>query len=230
MRQLLFFDLDDTLLDHHGSQAAAQRETWESHPAVFDGVDYATWFPRYYKTNVALWDAYGRGEVTPQELRQRRFAEPLAESGLDPSHADALSGFYMASYARHWRLTEGAEEILEEAARHGTVGVLTNGFSEVQRAKLKRFDRQIGRFIEHLVLSEEVGAMKPSRVIFDAAWKRAGNSEPMRRVYVGDSFAHDVLGSKAAGWLPVLFNPLSRPLPAPVLYVTRLTDLKPLLS
>jgi HAD superfamily hydrolase (TIGR01549 family) len=191
-------------------------------------VPFADWLARYRTANTALWDALSRGEICRPDLLRRRFAEPLRALELDEERCDALSTFYLAAYARHWRLVAGAVEILEEAARHGTVGILSNGIAELQRAKLRVLG--LDRLVSHVILSEDVGAMKPSREIFDAAHRAAGGGCPARKVYIGDSFAHDVVGAKNAGWLPVLYNPESRPLPAPVLYVTRLSDLAPLLQ
>jgi putative hydrolase of the HAD superfamily len=71
--------------------------------------------------------------------------------------------------------------------------------------------------------------MKPAREIFDAAWQAAGGGE-RRRVYVGDSFATDVVGAKAAGWFPIWFDRHGRGAPRPVVYVRRLVDLMPLLA
>ena len=228
MRQLLFFDLDDTLIDHRGAEHGAHRETFETHANLFGSVPFAEWLARYRESNTALWDALGRREIGREDLLRRRFSEPLRALELDEARCDELSGFYLEAYARHWRLVEGAEAILEEAARHGTVGILSNGLSHLQRAKVKKF--ALERFVEHVVLSEDVGAMKPAREIFDAAWRAAASGAPVRKVYVGDSFQHDVLGAKRAGWLPILYNPEARPLPMPVLFVTRLADLAPLLQ
>ncbi len=134
---------------------------------------------------------------------------------------------YPSFYERSWKLMEGAEEILEHAGRHGTVGILSNGQREQQLAKVKALGLE--RWVRHVVLSEEVGVMKPDRAIFDAAWQAAGGGR-RRRVYVGDSFETDVLGAKNAGWFPVLFDRHGRGAPAPVLYVRTLADLKPILS
>ena len=228
MKQLLFFDLDDTLVDHRAAEESAHRETFDVHPELFGRVAFADWLSSYRTANAALWDSLGRREIVPVDLLRRRFAEPLRALELDESCCDDLSSFYLAAYARHWSLVEGAEAILEEAARHGTVGILSNGIAALQRAKVKRF--ALERFVSHVVLSEDVGAMKPSREIFDAAWRAGADGAPVRKVYVGDSYAHDFLGAKNAGWLPVLYNPEARPLPAPVLFVTRLADLAPLLQ
>jgi len=226
--QLLFFDLDDTLLDHRHAEAAAQRETFDEHAGLFTRIAFDDWLSRYRTANTALWEAFGRREIAREELLRGRFAQPLRALELDADRCDDLSCFYLAAYARHWRLVDGAEEILEEASRHGVVGILSNGLTELQRAKVKRF--ALERWVSHLILSEEVGAMKPSREIFDAAWRAAADGKPVRKLYVGDSYTTDVLGAKNAGWLPVLYNPEARPMPAPVLFVTRLGDLAPLLQ
>ena len=226
LKQLLFFDLDDTLVDHHAAEEAAHRATHAELPGVFGAVPFSEWLARYRRNNLALWALYGRGEIDRHELSRRRFAEPLDELELDPAHGEQVGAAYLASYARHWQLVEGAEEILEFAARHGEVGILSNGLREQQWAKIRTF--RLDRWVSHVVLSEEVGAMKPSREIFDAA-ARAAEGANVRKVYVGDSWETDVLGAKAAGWFPIWFDRHGRGAPAPVVFVTRLLDLKPLL-
>ena len=225
---LLFFDLDDTLLDHRGAEKAAQADLFALRPDLFAGVGFDAWLAAYREANGALWAAFGRGEVGRTEVHHRRFLDPLAKLGLPPGEAGALGDLYLERYAEWWRLNEGAEELLAAASRLGTVGILSNGFRELQRRKIRRFDLE--RWVKVVVLSEEVGAMKPSRKIFDAAWDAANGGKPARKLYLGDSFETDVLGAKAAGWLPVLYQPDGGAPRAPVLYVRRLVDALPLLS
>ncbi len=224
-RPLLFFDLDDTLVDHHAAEEGAHRETYASHASLFGGVAFEDWLATYRRNNLRLWSAYGKGEIDRPTLAARRFALPLADLGLDAAGGAAASAFYIGAYSRSWRLIEGAEDVLEHASRLGVVGILSNGFRQTQRAKIARFG--LDRWARHVVLSEDVGAMKPSRAIFDAAWQAAGG-DACRRVYVGDSFATDVLGAKGAGWFPILFDRHGQGAPEPVVFVTRLADLKPL--
>ncbi len=226
MKQLLFFDLDDTLVDHHAAEEAAHRATHAELPGVFSGVSFSEWLGRYRRNNLALWARYGQGKIDRHELSRRRFTEPLRELDLDPVHGEEVGATYLAFYARHWQLVPGAEEILEFAARHGVVGILSNGLYEQQWKKIRTF--RLDRWARHVVLSEEIGSMKPDRAIFDAAWKAAGGGD-VRKVYVGDSWETDVLGAKGAGWFPVWFDRHERGAPAPVVFVTKLVDLKPLL-
>lgn len=225
---LLFFDLDDTLLDHRGAERAAHEDLFETKPASFGGVGFDEWLSAYREANAALWASFGRGERTRDEVQHGRFFDPLARLGLPTGEADALGDLYLARYAERWRLNEGAEELLEAASRRGVVGILSNGFRELQRGKIRRFG--LDRWVTVVVLSEEVGAMKPARAIFDAAWSAGNGGKKARKVYLGDSFETDVVGAKAAGWFPVLYNPDGGEVPAPVLHVRRLADAVPLLT
>lgn len=231
MRSLLFFDLDDTLLDHRGAEGRAQGETFAAFGTLFGSLSLEEWLEAYRGANGLLWAAYGRGEIGRDELHRRRFADPLAAFGLDPGAAEEVGAFYLERYRRAWRLNEGAEELLAAAAEIGEVGILSNGFRELQRAKLARFGLE--RWVRHVVLSEEAGAMKPARAIFDAAVRAAcgdGGADGRRKLYLGDHWETDVLGARRAGWLPVLYNPGRASLPGPALHVSRLADAIPLLA
>ncbi len=81
--------------------------------------------------------------------------------------------------------------------------------------------------LDGVLTSAAVGRPKPGRAIFDAALALAG--VPARQaVHVGDSIAHDVLGARAAGVLPVLLRRVdAEPMEAPtgVTVIASLTDL-----
>jgi HAD superfamily hydrolase (TIGR01549 family) len=231
VRSLLFFDLDDTLLDHRGAEGCAQGETFAAFGTLFGTLSLEAWLEAYRGANGLLWAAYGRGEIGRDELHRRRFADPLTAFGLDPGAAEEVGAFYLERYRRAWRLNEGAEDLLAAAAETGEVGVLSNGFRELQRAKVARF--RLERWVRHVVLSEEVGAMKPARAIFDAAVRAAcgvPGANGRRKLYLGDHWETDVLGARCAGWLPVLYNPGRASLPGPALHVSRLADAIPLLA
>lgn len=58
---------------------------------------------------------------------------------------------------------------------------------------------------EHLLFSFEVGARKPDRRIYEAAYGKFGVT-PGECLFVGDSLKNDVLGPQAAGMSAVLIN------------------------
>ena len=82
--------------------------------------------------------------------------------------------------------------------------MLTNGFSEQQRGKLAKLP-EIADRAAFVVISEEVGVMKPDPALFDhvrqlAAAELGRDLEPADVLYVGDSYHSDVLGGTGAGW------------------------------
>ena len=81
------------------------------------------------------------------------------------------------------------------AARH-PVGVLTDGGSARQRAKLRASG--LLPFLAAVVISGEVRAQKPSRKIFDRALEVLG-AAPGSVLYVGDDPRRDIAGARAAG-------------------------------
>ncbi len=229
---LLFFDLDDTLVDHRGAEEAAQEETFERFPDVFAGLSFEEWLATYRTLNRSFWDAYGRGEIGREVLQHRRFRDPLRALERDSARAGEVGEFYLLRYREHWTLVEGAEELLAAAVGLGVVGLLSNGFKEQQHRKIRRFE--LDRWARVVILSEDVGAMKPDRRIFEAAAKAAGaeaagavNRSPC--IYVGDSYPHDVVGARNAGWLPILYNPSGSTVPEPVAEVRSLREVPALL-
>jgi putative hydrolase of the HAD superfamily len=80
---------------------------------------------------------------------------------------------------------------------------MSNGFTATQRAKLKGLGLQDS--FDFQLFSEEVGAMKPAREIFDAALTLCGY-KPDEVVYIGDAYESDIVGAKRAGWYAIHFT------------------------
>jgi FMN phosphatase YigB (HAD superfamily) len=81
-------------------------------------------------------------------------------------------------------------------------------------------------YVDALVVSEEAGISKPDPAIFAIALARlrAGAGEA---VMIGDSWAADVQGARAAGIHAIWFNPDGLPSPDPSLGVTELRVMEP---
>ena len=122
----------------------------------------------------------------------------------------------------------GAADCLRALREAGyQVGIGTNMTAEWQIAKLIRLDL-IG-LVDFMVTSEEAGAEKPDRRVFDLCAEKAGclNAEC---AFVGDSLKGDALGAQAAGMRGILFDPLDRADDLPdIPRVARLSELPKLL-
>ena len=202
--RFVYFDLDDTLLDHRHAERCALADVVGRHADAFAGVDLATIQEQYHAHNVPLWRSYSLGEIEKADLRRLRFERLLDGLGLelDPDETGAV---YMQCYHDHWTYIDGARDAFEAVANRYPVGILTNGFAEVQHAKLDRFPILRARS-RAVVISEEVGYMKPHPKLFAHATALAG-CDPASILYVGDSYHSDVAGGRASGWQVAWYRP-----------------------
>jgi putative hydrolase of the HAD superfamily len=90
----------------------------------------------------------------------------------------------------------GARETLRDlAARRVPLGILSNGWSQLQHLKAWLIN-----FPGPVLVSEEIGAWKPDARAFAIALERLG-MRAQTTVYVGDESFVDVAGAKSAGML-----------------------------
>lgn len=200
----IFFDLDNTLFDHSQAERAALREILRAEPEWFASIDAGAFVVLYDEINTKLWSMMAAGELSADELRVRRLQETFAAFGLRDLDFLELSRKYLQVYTQQLFVFPGMMKTLLYLKPRYTLGLLSNGFVEIQKQKLARM--RISELFDVVVYSEEVGAMKPAAEIFFEAMRRS-DSQPDEIVYVGDSFDSDIVGAKAVGWRAVLFNP-----------------------
>lgn len=196
--RFIYFDVDDTLLDHRAAERAALTDLHAAFADHFDGHPVAHVCDVYHTHNSTLWAQYADGAIDKPTLKQERFERLRGALGVERVPAETLSAYYMERYATHWTFPEDARRAYERLAAAYPVGLLTNGFADVQRAKMERFPLLTDR-AETVVISELVGHMKPHPAIFAHAAEAAGAASEAI-LYVGNSYRSDVRGSLDAGW------------------------------
>ena len=196
--EFVYFDLDDTLLDHQGAERKALADVRDRYRALFGTLSVNELQETYHAINAPLWRQYADGEIDKQTVQQQRF-ERLLEA-VDALHADPtlLARYYMQRYAAHWGFISGARDAFEAVAAHYPVGVLTNGFAEVQAKKLDQFP-VLREQSEAIVICEDVGVLKPDPKVFEHATEEAGVAAD-EVLYIGDSYRSDVEGAQPMGW------------------------------
>lgn len=198
--ECITFDLDDTLWDHRRAQAQALEEVADE---VVGGARVAEFIDLFHRHNGRLWREYRAGAVSADEVKQERFVRTLADVGADPARAAELVPWFLERYSRLPYLREGATEALDELASRARIGCVTDGFTAVQRVKLETTG--IAHHFDFLLTAEEVGAAKPSEILYEAVARAAG-CPPGDVVHVGDSYEKDVLGAARQGfrtvWIP----------------------------
>ena len=205
----ILFDVDDTLYDQMELFATACRETFGEQP----GLDMEELFGRSRHYSDVVFEASQRGEITMEAMYIYRLQMPFRDFGIEISADEALA--MQARYAwhqQHLSMSPVMADLLTACHAKAALGIITNGPSAHQWSKIHALqaERWIAR--EHTFVSGDLGIIKPDPQIF----VRAAASFPQEDVfwYVGDSWANDICGAKAAGWKTVWLNRRRAPLPA----------------
>jgi len=228
---VIFFDLDDTLLDDRLPTARGLDALYQHHGAAFD-------VPRHELTQIwkdlldQHFPRYLSGELTMQGQRRARLRAILGDRSDSFSDDDIDTAFsiYTDSYERGVACFPDVVPMLERLARDTRLGVITNGNREQQYKKLER--TALGKFFDTVVTPEACGAAKPDPRIFAEACRRAGVAAA-DAIYVGDNWDIDVVGSRAAGLKAIWINRDTVPhreIPADVSVIETLSDLPALVK
>lgn len=110
--------------------------------------------------------------------------------------------------------TPGVTELLARLAAERDLAILSNW---PLAATIDRYAAAHGWLpsLRAIVVSQRVGTIKPQPAIFAAARTALGEPHPGSILHVGDDWAADVLGARAAGWRTawVRSRPETTPLP-----------------
>ena len=199
---MIFFDLDDTLLDNRRAERIAAMEFHRLHEDVFP-VSPEAFATRWRMATEKHSRRYLLGELSFQGQRRERLKELFAHHHiLNDAEADTLFETYLDSYEKNWTLFSDVESCLDQFA--GTrLGIISNGQAYQQRLKLIHMGL-IDRF-STIIISEELGLSKPDPRIFLEAC-RAAKVNPSECWHVGDNFNADALGSLSAGLRGIWLN------------------------
>lgn len=200
--KFIYFDLDDTLLDHKSAERMALADI-HAHFDCFAQTSPDDLIEVYHKINSRQWKLYSEGNVDRNQLQRNRFELTLQQLCGDGSQYAEVGSQYMSYYRNHWNWVDGAQEAFNTIRDNYMVGILTNGFSETQKAKFDRFD--LYSKTDRLVISEDVGHLKPHPRIFEYATEIA-EFPPDKILYIGDSYNSDVIGGTSYGWSVAWFT------------------------
>lgn len=205
---MVWLDLDDTLIDFQANSLRALRNVYEQEKLDRFFSDAEHWIDRYHHYNSLLWKDYAAGNVSRDYLKMERFRLPLTEAGVSFAQATELSHrldpVYLTLLAQEKQLVPGALELLERIRRHGLpVGILSNGFVEVQHRKIA--SAGLTDMIDMVVLSDDIGVNKPDKRLYEHAMRVSGFSTPERHIMIGDNPDTDISGAINAGWQAIHF-------------------------
>ena len=188
----LFFDVDDTLIDFKAAEKVAL-------PIVFNEfkVDFTEEVESYYKTlNRQLWTALEQGEITREQLLERRFRETMQHFGrkVDGREMDEQ---YRSLLVNTVVLIDGAEQVISQLSKKYELYIVTNGMIKTQHERLKAAN--LTPYFKRIFVSEETNYQKPQIEFFNYVMSNVEHFNKSTSMIIGDSFSADIVGGFNAG-------------------------------
>ena len=194
--QWILFDADETLF--HFDAFKGLQLMFSRFDITFTEHD----FTHYQTVNKPLWIDYQDGKITAKQLQNIRFeswAEKLSVT------TQTLNSAFLTAMADICTLLPGAEKLITTLTNKANLGIITNGFTELQHVRLARTGLQ--DHFSSLIISEQVGVAKPDPGIFEYAFEQMGYPDRDQVLMIGDNPHSDILGGLNAGidtcWLNV---------------------------
>ncbi|WP_314989663.1 HAD family hydrolase [uncultured Gemella sp.] len=204
----LVFDVDDTLYE----QIVPFKNAFRS---LFDiDIDMEKFYllSRYYSD--VKFEASRNGEMTMDEYHIYRIQEAAKDLGVYLTDEQALS--MQRQYKKNQQILKMSDttiSILELAKKNNVkFGVITNGLSDHQWAKVNALgvEKWIPR--ENIIVSGDLGINKPDVRVFDAMQEKLQLGVESL-YYIGDSLENDIVGANNAGWKAIWINRYNKEYP-----------------
>jgi len=224
--RVVLFDIDGTLVDHDAAAAEGVRQ-WLTANGWAGAGTLARRVTDWDAIAEAHFTAYQAGLTTLQGQRRLRLRDFLPRVGIDPSvwsdgRLDGLFATYLVAYEAAWRSFPDALPCLRVLRPMVRIAVLSNGDQGQQEKKVGRTG--LGRHVDVVLTSGQLGAAKPDPAAFELACRRLC-VPPQAVVYVGDRLEIDALAAAAAGLRGIWLNRRGEPVPPGVEAIGDLSEL-----
>lgn len=213
MLTTLLFDLDDTLYTLNRHRREHLQRAW------------AGW--------LATLTSDQQQSVLTAAVTERIFFRDMADFLQRQGVTDAtLRGELCQRSQSTWfadlEFDAGVVPLLDRCAAQYRLGLITNGPSWTQQAKIAQL--QLERWFDVMLVSEEVGVEKPHPEIFHVALQRL-NVRVSECVMIGDNPSADMRGAEAVGmrgiWIDTGVFPYAPDIAPPWLTIPHVTALAP---
>ena len=184
----LLLDADDTLFDFQLAQERSLNEVFKKVGIPLDQKNL------YKEISHGLWAQLEKQEITLAELKNLRFNLLLERLNLK-TDVD-VEMLYENTLASHDELLPQAREFLDEISKNHHLILISNGMPNIQHPRLK--SSNLKAYFEHIFISDEIGAQKPSKEFFDIVFNTI-QADQKDCLVIGDSLTSDILGGHQYG-------------------------------
>ncbi|MGE6591100.1 HAD family hydrolase [Bacillus mycoides] len=192
----MLFDLDDTLLDRDKAVDNLFLLVLEKcYEDVSDTVknNMLQKFKEYDKRE------YGISDKTI--VLESLFDEFAPKYRLPRNY---IQDFWNENLPKCFSIDQNTILFLNHIKRHFKVGIITNGSTQRQKAKI--MNTGLNEYFDTIIISEEVGFSKPDKRIFELALNKL-NVQSEDVLFVGDDLEKDIAGCQNTNIKGIWFNP-----------------------
>ncbi len=207
------FDYWNTLVyEERGYLRGRRLEAWAG---ILEDVGFAVERAQLDAAFDASWERYVESWHAGEQFQAAQGAEATLEAlGFDvpPDVRDALVDvFGRAGDEAELHLTDGVVDVLSALKEAGIrLGIICDvGFTPSSTLRAHLIRHEVLPLFDHWSFSDEVGAYKPSPVIFNHALDGLGSPAPERVAHVGDIRRTDVAGAQGMGMISVRYTGVS---------------------
>lgn len=202
----IFFDADDTLVDHKQCEKQAllhlfnkiDKEYKEEYQEIFRPLDRKLWDDATHDLSC----------VPKEDIPEYRFREFFRQINLMYDDYKKANKFFQEGLANAVALTENAYEIVKYLYhKNYRLYVVTNGLVRLQKPRIT--NSKISKYISDIIVSEEVNSTKPDPEIFNVLLDRI-NLKSNEVIMIGDSLEKDIKGAKNANIKAMWYNPSNK--------------------
>ncbi|MEE8412928.1 MAG: HAD family hydrolase [Dehalococcoidales bacterium] len=201
MPEAILFDLDDTIIAYDAISGDCWQRVCSRFSARLPGLETEQLFTAINQARNWYWDdaeRNRRGRLDLFKARREVVALAFENLGINDKQVGAeLADSYSTEREETVSLIPGAIDTLTYFRTiNRKLGLVTNGASDAQRAKIERF--KLARFFHRILVEGEFGQGKPEKKVFLSILKKL-ETPPVDAWMVGDDLERDIAGAQAAG-------------------------------
>ncbi|MFT8343359.1 MAG: HAD family hydrolase [Clostridium beijerinckii] len=201
---MIFFDIDDTLLDHKSSELLGVESFYEEYKHYFK-LGKEMFYKLWCQISDKYFNSYLKREMTFEQQRIERMKSLFRYSNIKLGDEDANIKFkkYLINYEKNWKSYNDVVPCLKYLSRKYELGIISNGDLNQQLLKLEKMN--IKQYFTNILTAGEVGISKPNIQLFNIACIRA-NRQPQECCYIGDNLYTDIIPCERIGMNGIWLN------------------------
>ena len=225
----IIFDMDGTLIEHTWQMKEICEIFFARFAEALAPVTQKEFFDCFWPKSEDVWYMLVDGVLDGYTAARYSYINTLRTLRQDDTLAEPMLTYWCELVLQEVVPFKDTFIVLDAVRQKYATGILTNGFADLQRGKIEKYD--LAAHVDFTLVSEEAGYHKPDKRAFLEVLKLAGNASPEETLYVGDNLEADIKGALGAGLTPIFIN-VKNDLDAPgsVLKIQGLSELLTLLG